>query len=206
MELGSRGMTTRPRARHAVRPRRGPRPPNERTAAAKAAVASLAISAGRSAAVPALAVATRRAIAVASWPALRRRGLGRLLEGVGDDVLGDVEVFAQVLDALILEEPVVVLPGEALGDELLRGERLHQLDHLEVAHALRRRLDRAVLAKRGRDAHYVGVEHEGVAVGVAGRLLGDDDALLEEVGEDGEAVLLGDEHDSCERLLPPPAS
>ena len=60
-------------------------------ATAKAAVSPLA--AGRAATV-AIAVATRRsALAIAvTTRALRRRGLGRLLERVWDDVLGDVEV------------------------------------------------------------------------------------------------------------------
>ena len=47
---------------------------------------------------------------------------------------GQVEELAEVLNPRVSEEPVVVAPGIALSDILLRLEGLHQLDHLQVGH------------------------------------------------------------------------
>eukprot|EP00212_Chloropicon_laureae_P009263 CAMPEP_0197492798 /NCGR_PEP_ID=MMETSP1311-20131121/15151_1 /TAXON_ID=464262 /ORGANISM="Genus nov. species nov., Strain RCC856" /LENGTH=180 /DNA_ID=CAMNT_0043037905 /DNA_START=141 /DNA_END=683 /DNA_ORIENTATION=+ len=71
------------------------------------------------------------------WPVSHRSALhvsGGLLQGVWNDLGRQVEVLPQVLDALVGQEPVVVSPGELLGDELLRLEALHELDDLEVGH------------------------------------------------------------------------
>uniref|UniRef100_J3L848 Uncharacterized protein n=1 Tax=Oryza brachyantha TaxID=4533 RepID=J3L848_ORYBR len=57
---------------------------------------------------------TRRARA--EWA---RRGLGRLLEGVRHNLRWQVEVAAEVLDAIIGQVPVVVLPREGLPHVLL---------------------------------------------------------------------------------------
>jgi len=45
-------------------------------------------------------------------------------------IRGEVEVLAQVLDALVGEVPVVVPPRELALDQLLGREGLHELDHL----------------------------------------------------------------------------
>lgn len=57
------------------------------------------------------------------------RGLG---DGVGDDGLGEVEVGAEEVDALISEEVVVVLPAELLSDETTALHALHQVHDLKV--------------------------------------------------------------------------
>jgi hypothetical protein len=100
-------------------------------------------------------------------------GLDGLLEGARDDVLGQVEELAQVLDALVGQVPVVVLPGEAFGDVAARGQRLQSLDHVQIGHGQLRVLN----------GHRV--------------LLGHHDALGEQVLVDGNAVLLWHQHSSC---------
>lgn len=96
---------------------------------------------------------------------------GGLLVRGRDDLGGKGEVGAEVLDALVGEVAVVVLPVEGDADEATAGEGLHEHHDLEVGGALD-----------------VGVG------GGDGVLLDDEDALLEEVGEGGDAVGFGDEH------------
>ena len=89
----------------------------------------------------------------------------------GDDLRGQGEVAPQILDALGGEVAVVVLPAEGKADESARLQGFHEVQHLEVGASL------------------------DVGVGRAdGVLLDDEDALAEEVSEDGYAVGLGDEH------------
>jgi hypothetical protein len=95
---------------------------------------------------------------------------GRLLERGRHNLRWQVEVVAQVLNAIIGEVPVVVLPGEGLPDVLLGLEALHELDHLQVGHIDLRVLRQVVVL--------LGVQH----------------ALFEEILADLIAVLLGDDH------------
>lgn len=60
------------------------------------------------------------------------RGAGGLLEGGGEDLRGQVEVLAEVLDTGISQGVVVVLPRELGLDELLRVQGLKSLDDLQV--------------------------------------------------------------------------
>ena len=63
-----------------------------------------------------------------------RWGLGGLLEGIRHNLRWQVEEGAEVLNAIVGEVPVVILPGEGLPDVLLGLEALHELDHLQVGH------------------------------------------------------------------------
>ena len=56
-----------------------------------------------------------------------------------------------MLNAIVGEVPVVVLPGEGLPDVLLGLEALHELDHLEVGHINLRVLRQVVVL--------LGIEH-----------------------------------------------
>lgn len=64
----------------------------------------------------------------------RRSGLlsGSLLVGLGDNALGQVEVLSQVLNTLVGEGVVVVLPRELGLDEALGGQGLQRLDDKQV--------------------------------------------------------------------------
>jgi len=113
----------------------------------------------------------------APWAVTRRtrakraaRRPGRLLERGRHDLRWQVEVVAEVLNAIVGEVPVVVLPGEGLPDVLLGLEALHELDHLQVGHVNLRVLRQVVVL--------LGVQH----------------ALFEEVLADLIAVLLRDDH------------
>jgi hypothetical protein len=59
-------------------------------------------------------------------------GADGLLEGGGEDLRGQVEVLAQVLDTLIGQGVVVVLPRELGLDILLGVQGLESLDDLQV--------------------------------------------------------------------------
>jgi len=59
-------------------------------------------------------------------------GQGLLLKGGGDNLDGEVEVLAKVLNALVGDVPVVPLPAELLLDVAAGAEGLHGLDHLKV--------------------------------------------------------------------------
>lgn len=82
-----------------------------------------------------VAKAAGRAVA-ARGAGVALQGAGGLLEGGRHDLGGEVQVLAQELNAGVGEEPVVVAPRVALGHELLALQALHELDHLEVGHAL----------------------------------------------------------------------
>ena len=137
------------------------------TSEAALAAAVLTVSAaaeGRAASLAAAAELVLLAVA-ALGPA------GDLLVGGRDDLGGKGQVGAKVLDALVGEVAVVVLPVEGDADEAAGFQGLHEHHDLEVGGSL--------------------------DVGVGGRdgvLLDDEDALLEEVGEGRDAVGLGDEH------------
>ena len=64
----------------------------------------------------------------------RRLNLGGLLQGGGHSVLGQVQVLAEVLDSLVVEDKVVHLPRERVGDEAAGLERLQELDDVQVGH------------------------------------------------------------------------
>jgi hypothetical protein len=81
-----------------------------------------------------------------------------------------VEEGSQVLDPLVGEVVVVVLPAERFTDVLAALERLHHVHDVQVGH-----VNLAVLL------------HHRV-------LLDDADAILEELAVDGDAVLLGHQH------------
>ena len=90
-----------------------------------------------------------------------------LLERGGHDLLRQVQVFAQVFNAIVGQVPVVVLPGEAFGDVAARRQRLQCFDDVQIWHG------------HFRVIHRVEV------------LLGNHDALGEQVFVDGRAVFLG---------------
>mmetsp|Transcript_39581 Transcript_39581/g.67410 ORF Transcript_39581/g.67410 Transcript_39581/m.67410 type:complete len:223 (+) Transcript_39581:54-722(+) len=104
-----------------------------------------------------------------AFPSLRPGSL--LLVRGGDDLGGKGQVSAEVFDALGGEVAVVVLPAEGGADVSSGLEGLHEVEDLEVGASLD-----------------VGVG------GADGVLLDDEDSLAEEVGEDSDAVGLGDEH------------
>jgi hypothetical protein len=52
--------------------------------------------------------------------------------GLGNNTLGKVEVLSEVLNTLVGEGVVVVLPRELGLDEALRGQRLESLDDVKV--------------------------------------------------------------------------
>lgn len=52
--------------------------------------------------------------------------------GLGDNTLGKVEVLSEVLNTLVGEGVVVVLPRELGLDETLGGQRLKSLDDVKV--------------------------------------------------------------------------
>lgn len=52
--------------------------------------------------------------------------------GLGDNTLGKVEVLSEVLNTLVGEGVVVVLPRELGLDETLGGQRLESLDDVKV--------------------------------------------------------------------------
>lgn len=97
--------------------------------------------------------------------------VGSLLEGVGDNGLREVEVGAEVGDTLGSEVPVVPAPVEGLSDVGTAVEGLHEADELAVGDL--------------RDEVMLGSEEV---------LLGDEDALSEEVAVDNVSLLLGDDH------------
>lgn len=97
--------------------------------------------------------------------------VGSLLEGVGDNSLREVEVGAEVGDTLGGEVPVVPAPVEGLSDVGTAVEGLHEADELAVGDL--------------RDEVMLGSEEV---------LLGDEDALSEEVAVDNVSLLLGDDH------------
>lgn len=95
-----------------------------------------------------------------------------LLVGGRNNFGREGKVRSEVLDTLIGEVAVVVLPGEGNTDVSLGGKRLHQHKNLQVGRSL----------------------NVGVLVGL-GVLLDNTDSLLEEVRVDSDAVFLRDEHD-----------
>lgn len=99
-------------------------------------------------------------------------GLDGSLEGGGDNLRGQVQVLAQVVDAFIGQVPVVVAPAELLLHVALRLERLQGTDDKEIGDLAEGRV-------------------ETLRVKV---LLCHHDALLEEVLKDGQAVLDGHKH------------
>merc|ERR1719271_1861199 len=100
------------------------------------------------------------------------RGARGLLEGVGDNFLGEVQVLTEVLDALVGEVPVVPLPAELLSDVPTGLQGSEQLDDVDV-------LDGELLI---------------IVLGLVAILLGNHDTLFEEVVVDDLAVLFRDEH------------
>merc|ERR1712093_887403 len=87
------------------------------------------------------------------------RGARGLLEGVGDNFLGEVQVLTEVLDALVGEVPVVPLPAELLSDVPTGLQGSEQLDDVDV-------LDGELLI---------------IVLGLVAILLGNHDTLFEEV-------------------------
>ena len=90
---------------------------------------------------------------------------------VGDNLCRQGKVSTEVLNSLGSEVTVVVLPREGNADVSLGCERLHEVHNLEVGSTLD-----------------VGVG------GGDGVLLDNANSLTEEVGEDSDAVGLGNEH------------
>mmetsp|Transcript_25670 Transcript_25670/g.48916 ORF Transcript_25670/g.48916 Transcript_25670/m.48916 type:complete len:234 (-) Transcript_25670:536-1237(-) len=96
---------------------------------------------------------------------------GRFLVCGRHNLRRKAKVSSEVLDALLGEVAVVVLPAEGATDESTGEEGLHEVENLEVGASLD-----------------VGVG------GADGVLLDDEDSLTEEVREDSDAVGFGDEH------------
>mmetsp|Transcript_4822 Transcript_4822/g.10623 ORF Transcript_4822/g.10623 Transcript_4822/m.10623 type:complete len:211 (+) Transcript_4822:47-679(+) len=96
---------------------------------------------------------------------------GRLLVRGRHNLGGKAEVSTEVLNALLIEVAVVVLPAEGDADESTGEEGLDEVENLEVGASLD-----------------VGVG------GADGVLLDDENSLTEEVREDSDAVGFGDEH------------
>ena len=88
-----------------------------------------------------------------------------------DDLSGETQVSTKVFNSLGSKVAVRMLPTVGETDETTRLKGLHERKNLEVGSSLE-----------------VGVG------GADGVLLNDEDSLAEKVGEDGDAVSLGDEH------------
>jgi len=106
--------------------------------------------------------------ATLTWARLGTRGA---FERRRHDLGGKVEEVTEILDSLIRQVPVVVSPGELLGDHTLGFQGLASLDDVKVGNALQ-------LLMFGRKVI----------------LLGDHDSLLEEVLVNGDSVLFGHQH------------
>lgn len=90
----------------------------------------------------------------------------------GDNLSRKSEVSTKVLNALLSKVAIRMLPAISEADVPTRVEGLHEVEYFEVGASLN--------------------------MWVSGRhriLLDDEDSLTEEVGEDGDAVGFGDEHD-----------
>eukprot|EP00639_Heterosigma_akashiwo_P029949 CAMPEP_0194663994 /NCGR_PEP_ID=MMETSP0295-20121207/1181_1 /TAXON_ID=39354 /ORGANISM="Heterosigma akashiwo, Strain CCMP2393" /LENGTH=173 /DNA_ID=CAMNT_0039545619 /DNA_START=166 /DNA_END=687 /DNA_ORIENTATION=- len=99
-----------------------------------------------------------------------RRAGGRLLQSGGHDLLGQVEVLTQVLQALVGQIAVAVLPRESHSDITTRPERLHQVHDNEVGNLNLIMLSLVVV------------------------LLDNAYSLFEKIGVDRNAVFFDDEH------------
>merc|ERR1712072_124959 len=154
------------------------------TSTAKATTTALATEVAAALASEVTAVAVIAAALAAITPAALAAALTRvalhttgcrargLLQGVGDNLLGKVEVLTEVLDALVGEVPVVPLPAELLSDVPTGLQGSQQLNHVDV-------LDGELLV---------------IVLGLVAVLLGNHDTLFEEVVVDDLAVLFRDEH------------
>lgn len=71
-------------------------------------------------------------VAIALWTLTSHARL--LLEGRRDNVRGQVEVLAQVLDTLVRQEIIEMIPGELLANEFTRLEREHELEDIKIGH------------------------------------------------------------------------
>ena len=98
-------------------------------------------------------------------------GTLRLHQRVGDDLLGQVQVLAQELNALIGEEVVAPLPAEGVAAVAARDKALHLLHDVQVGHV----------------GHLVVRRLLGV-------LLDSQAPILEQGGVNGNAVGLGHHH------------
>lgn len=92
---------------------------------------------------------------------------GSALQRRRHNLRGQMQVRPQVLNALVGQIPVVVAPGELLLDEVLRLQRLHRLDDVQVRDGFQLRVLRSIEV-----------------------LLGYENSLLEEVLVDGDATWL----------------
>ena len=97
---------------------------------------------------------------------------GLLVRG-GDNFGGKGQVLSEIVDSLVRQVAVVVLPRESNANVSTRLERLHQHENLQVGGAFNVRM--------------------GLGTGV---LLDDANALLKEVAENSDTVLLWDVHGS----------
>ncbi len=91
------------------------------------------------------------------------------LEGSGHGIAWQSQICAQVLDALVGQVPVVVIPVEGLTHEPLGSKTTEDANYLKVGHIKSIRVLCLVVV-----------------------LLGHQNALLEKVGVDNKSVLLGD--------------
>lgn len=69
-----------------------------------------------------------------TWTARTGTTLGGLDESAGNNLGGQVQVLAEVLNSLVGEVVVIVLPREAGGDVSARGHALQRLDDVKVGH------------------------------------------------------------------------
>merc|ERR1712072_319712 len=137
----------------------------EVAAALASEVTAVAVIAADLAAITPAALAAALTRVALHTTGCRARGL---LQGVGDNLLGKVEV----LNALVGEVPVVPLPAELLSDVPTGLQGSQQLNHVDV-------LDGELLV---------------IVLGLVAILLGNHDTLFEEVVVDDLAVLFRDEH------------
>jgi len=112
-----------------------------------------------------------RAIATTNTARAGRDGLDRLLVCRGNNLGGEVEFLAEVVEACGSQRVVVECPGELRLDVALGRQRLHGLDNLEVGHGKVLMFGEVVV------------------------LLRDENALLEEVLVDEAPIFFTDEHD-----------
>jgi hypothetical protein len=109
------------------------------------------------------------------------QGTGGLLEGGRHNLRGEVEVLAEVLNALVGQEPVIMPPAVANGDIFLALKALHELEDLQIGDLERWRESWVRELSAERDT----ISHLG-ELGMLGKVviaLGLEDALCTREGE-----------------------
>jgi len=148
----------------------------------------------------------------------------RLFVRIGHNFRGQGQVGAQILNALVRQVAVIVLPVEGDFDKAARFEGFHEHEHFQVGGALdwRRRKHKIIMLdhfsryvhkqqNQARTVYKISINKSGsstkhraskqVCKQLTGRvrrrtrvLLDDEDTFLEQVGKGGHTVFLGNEH------------